>query len=58
MAVAKCNDRGKRNYIDAINSYLGMIKATSNALQATALLDAIHRKNIIKDYTNYKIIAV
>ena len=26
--------------------------------QATALLDAIHRKNIIKDYTNYKIIAV
>ena len=58
MAVAKCNDRGKRNYIDAINSYLGMIKATSDARQATALLDAIHRKNIIKDYTNYKIIAV
>ena len=55
MAVARCKDRGKRNYIDAINSYLGMIKATSDLKWARAVLDAVQRPCFAKDYDNYKI---
>lgn len=55
IAVAKCHDRGKRNYCDAINSYLGMIKATSDQKWAKAVLDAVQRPSFAKDYDNYKI---
>lgn len=56
--VARSRERGKRNYIDAINSYLGMIKATSDTDTAKALLDAIERPGITKDYINFKIATV
>ena len=36
--------------INAINSYLGMIKATSDIKKARELLDAIDRPGIKKDY--------
>ena len=55
MRVARSTDRGRQNYIDAINSYLGMIKATSDLELARKLLDAVQRKGIEKDYNNYKI---
>lgn len=55
MRVARSTERGNRNYIDAVNSYLGMIKQTSDTHKATALLDSITRKRIKKDYTNFKI---
>lgn len=55
LGVAKSNERGKKNYLDAINSYLGMIKATSDLKWARVLLDAVKRKGIEKDYKNYKI---
>lgn len=53
--VAKSRERGKRNYIDSINSYLGMIKGTSDLGKARELLDAVTRKGIEKDYINLKI---
>ena len=55
LKVAKSKERGKRNYADAINSYLGMIKATSDLKWADRLLDEVRRKGFEKDYTNYKI---
>lgn len=39
-----------------INSYLGMIKGTSDIKQAVALLDSVQRKYYTKDYKNYKLI--
>lgn len=56
--VTRSRERGKRNYVDAINSYLGMIKATSDTDTAKALLDAIERPGITKDYINFKIATV
>ena len=53
--VAESHTRGRRNFVAAINSYLGMIKATSDLGKARALLDAIDRPGIRKDYDNYKI---
>jgi hypothetical protein len=53
--VARSCERGKQNYCDAINSYLGMIKGTSDLKWAVALLDAVKRKEIEKDYDNLKI---
>ena len=58
MAVAKSKERGVANFIDAINSYLGMIKATSDIKEGVKLLDSITRKGIIKDYENLKIARV
>ena len=55
MEVAKSHGRGKNNFVDSINSYLGMIKATSDEKCAKELLDNIHRKGIEKDYKKYKI---
>lgn len=55
FAVARSDGRGRRNYMDAINSYLGMIKATSDIRQARALLDAARSKGFVKDYVNLKI---
>ena len=55
LGVAKSKERGKRNYIDAINSYLGMIKATSDTKWAVAILDSVNRRGIEKDYKNLKI---
>lgn len=54
-AVVNSRERGKRNYANAVNSYLGMIKATSDLKTAKAILDAINRPGITKDYKNYKI---
>ena len=53
--VAESHTRGRRNFVAAINSYLGMIKATSDLGKARALLDAIDRPGIRKDYDNFKI---
>lgn len=53
--VAKSRQRGAQNFVDSINSYLGMIKATSDIDKARELLDLINRKNIEKDYVNFKI---
>lgn len=58
MGVAKSKGRGKRNYFDAINSYLGMIKATSDLETAKALLDAVKIKGYKKDYENYKLVQI
>lgn len=58
MGAAKSKGRGKRNYFDAINSYLGMIKATSDLETAKALLDAVKRKGYKKDYENYKLVQI
>lgn len=58
MGVAKSKDRGKRNYFDAINSYLGIIKATSDLETAKALLDAVKIKGYKKDYENYKLVQI
>lgn len=55
MTVARSTQRGKRNYFDAINSYLGIIKSTSDLGKAKELLDAVKRKGYTKDYTNYKL---
>lgn len=57
MQVAVSRGRGKRNFRDAINSYLGMIKATTDIKWATKVLDAIDRPGIVKDYKNFKITA-
>ncbi len=51
--VARSHERGRRNYADSINSYLGMIKSTSDLRQAKAVLDAVARKRFEKDYDNY-----
>lgn len=55
MTVARNTQRGKRNYFDAINSYLGIIKSTSDLGKAKELLDAVKRKCYTKDYNNYKL---
>lgn len=57
MQVAVSRGRGKRNFRDAINSYLGMIKATADIKWATRILDVIDRPGITKDYDNFKITA-
>ena len=41
--------------IDSINSYLGMIKGTSDLGKARELLDAVTRRGVEKDYINLKI---
>ena len=56
LLVAKSRTRGRMNYLDSINSYLGMIKATSDLKQARMILDATHGK-YIKDYENFKLIS-
>ena len=55
LEVARSNGRGARNYMDSINSYLGMIKATSDLKRAVEVLDAVHGKRFEKDYENFKI---
>lgn len=55
LIVARSRERGKRNYVDSLNSYLGMIKATSDRKWAVAVLDAVNRRGIVKDYVNMKI---
>lgn len=55
MNVARSRERGLNNYLDAINSYLGMIKGTSDLEKARKLLDEVDRKYIGKDYQNLKI---
>lgn len=55
IAVARSVGRGKRNYVDAINSYLGMIKATSDQKYAVTLLDNVHHRGVSKDYENLKV---
>ena len=56
MSVARSHGRGKRNYMDAINSYLGMIKSTSDIDKAKALLDAVNRPGFEKDYNELKLV--
>lgn len=56
MSAARSRGRGRGNYLDAVNSYLGMIKATSDIHKAKELLDAVPRKGYIKDYRRYKLI--
>lgn len=58
MVVVASRQRGRRNYFDAINSYLGMIKASSDIGKAKELLDAVQRKGFEKDYKNYKLVMV
>lgn len=55
ICVARSVERGRVNYMDAINSYLGMIKVTSDTKWADKLLDEVRRHGFEKDYTNYKI---
>jgi hypothetical protein len=55
LGVARSCERGKQNYCDAINSYLGMIKGTSDLKWAVAILDAIQKTGINKDYKELKI---
>lgn len=55
MTVAGSRERGKRNYFNAINSYLGMIKATSDTEKAREILNAVNREGFYKDYTNLKL---
>lgn len=55
IAVARSVGRGKRNYVDAINSYLGMIEATSDQKYAVTLLDNVHHRGVSKDYENLKV---
>lgn len=55
LEVARNKERGGRNYMDSINSYLGMIKGTSDLRLAKAVLDAVSRPGFSKDYYNYKI---
>lgn len=55
MSVTKSRQRGRRNYMDAINSYLGLIKATSDRYKAVQLLDAVKRKGFIKNYKELKL---
>ena len=56
FGVARSKERGGRNFFDAINSYLGMIKATSDKKWAVALLDSIRRRGYEKDYENLKLV--
>ncbi|MCR5071956.1 MAG: hypothetical protein K6A62_08530 [Bacteroidales bacterium] len=53
--VVRSRERGLRNYVDSINSYLGMIKSTSDLRLAKDLLDAVPRHGVEKDYDNYKL---
>lgn len=53
--VAKDRARGRRKFIASMNSYLGIIKATSDLKAVTEILDSITRKSIHKDYSNFKI---
>jgi hypothetical protein len=55
LGVARSRERGKQNYCDAINSYLGMIKGTSDLKWAVAILDTIQKNGIDKDYKELKI---
>ena len=55
LDVARGKERGRRNYMDAINSYLGIIKGTSDLKLAASVLDAVQRNGFVKDYENYKI---
>lgn len=55
IGVAKSVERGRRNFVDAVNSYLGMIKASSDRKWAVALLDTVKRNGIAKDYENLKV---
>lgn len=55
LAVAADTKRGKRNYMDSINSYLGMIKGTSDTRLAKKILDSVRRKGFKKDYKDYKL---
>ena len=56
-AFMAAKDRIKSNpkFVDSINSYLGMIKSTSDIYISRKLLDSITRKGIKKDYVNLKI---
>lgn len=56
LHVAVSRERGRRNYMDAINSYLGMIKGTSDLKWAKKVLGAVKRAGFDKDYDNYKLI--
>ena len=53
--AAKDKTRGAASYINSINSYLGMIKGTSDMAKARELLDLVNRPWIGKDYQNLKI---
>lgn len=55
LTVAHSKDRGRRNYMNAINSYLGIIKGSSDLSAAREVLDAVRRTGFVKDYENYKI---
>jgi hypothetical protein len=55
LLAAKDNTKSAQGFIDSINSYLGMIKATSDIKYTIKILDSITRKGIIKDYENLKI---
>lgn len=56
ITVANSGERGNRNYMSAVNSYLGMIKATSDTNKCVDILNAVKRRRFEKDYTNYKLI--
>ena len=45
-----------QEYVDTINSYLGMIKTTSDLRISREILDSISRKDVVKDYDNHKIL--
>lgn len=53
--AAKRGPNANRDYECAINSYLGMIKGTSDIAKARELLDLVNRPWIGKDYQNLKI---
>lgn len=55
MLVAQSHGRGKDSYVNAINSYLGMIKGTSDIAKARKLLDLVDRPGIEKDYKELKV---
>ena len=54
--AARDETKGNDGYMDAINSYLGMIKSTSDIDKAKALLDAVNRPGFEKDYNELKLV--
>lgn len=50
--LPKC---GKTKLVSRVNSYMGMIKCSSDDELRKKLLDSIGRKDIEKDYVNYKV---
>lgn len=48
--------KSPQEYVDSINSYLGIIKGTTDLHVASSLIDSVSMDGITKDYNNYKIL--